>query len=395
MKLLLSVPSGYHARELLTPLKSLLSSDPGISAVFVLVPIPADRLDQTFSGYANKFMFFSYPGSPAGFDALLSRLKPDLAVTDTNGLDEHDPAIINSALRLNIPSVTFIASWDNIWKIAKWMQKNRQPATPGRFIVWNRMMKDHLHRLYPSYTDDAITIIGPPRFDFFTHADKIPTRAQLFEYLGFPDPSRLLIHFATTELYPMGYIVKAIHNASRRGHIPAKINLFASVHPGGRIEAHRYLQEKYDTLVRYSFGRRESAPVPEFLYHPTLEEIYFHIALFKHADLLINHSSTVALESFAADTPVINVKYGQPYDLIKWRRSVIYRDFREHYQDILADKPTRVVLNAKQLVQSSASYLENPALDRENRRRNLQKMISITDGTAGRHFLSYLKQIAP
>lgn len=395
MTILISVPTGYHLRELLLPLHDLLENDADITHVICLTPAAPYRQD-IFPDYSDKFTFQENP-EPTDLEThhdLLRHHQPDLVITDTVGHDERDYPILQAAKEENIPTLTFIASWDNVWKINRLLETDKPVALADHFVVWNTMMKDHLLRLFPNQlTSQHITIIGAPRLDYFWHQDRIPSKHELYQHLGLSGLDRPLIHLATTELYPMDYVAASLHQAIQNGDIAGNPYLYASIHPGGDRSKHEYL-DQYHVTYRYSFGRDENAPIPSFLYHPTKQQIYLLVALFTHADLLINHSSTVALESLLGDTPVINVKYGRPWDWWRWYRSMVYRDFREHYADLIADGATRVVHNKKQLIHATQNLLQQPHSHQQARQQTIKKMISTTDGTASQKFLDHVKSLA-
>ena len=110
-------------------------------------------------------------------------------------------------------------------------------------------------------------------------------------------------------------------------------------------------------------------------------------ALFKHADVLINHSSSTALESLIGETPVINIKYGQWWDFWKWHKSVIVRDFKEHYRDVTQDDPTYVVHSKRELKDALRETLNNPMTKKDAWQKTLQRMITTLDGTASEKVL--------
>lgn len=388
MKIVISVPTGYHVRELLLTLKSHLEASQAIEKITCITP-GAPYAAKVFSTYGPKFDFVLNPKTDTEHDALLKRLAPDLVITTTSGLDPNDVPILAAAKKRGIPTLTFIASWDNVWKMERLKNQNRGQVIADHIIVWNTMMRDHLLRVFPDLKPDTIHIIGAPRLDYFSHTDKIPSKRALFDYLGLADDTYHLIHFSTTELYPMDYIVRTIRQAIDSGTLPKNTYLYASVHPGGNMANHAALQ-KMGVTVRYSFGRRDDAPIKDFLYNPTLEEIYMLVAVFKHASLLINHSSTTAIESFLADVPIINVKYGRSFDWWHWYRSMVYRDFQQHYRDITADGATRVVKSERQLIQAAANYLRHPELDRDNRRLTARKMITTLDGTTSEQVMKVI-----
>ncbi|MEK7557473.1 MAG: CDP-glycerol glycerophosphotransferase family protein, partial [Patescibacteria group bacterium] len=220
-----------------------------------------------------------------------------------------------------------------------------------------------------------------------------------FEKIGLPAEASAkagphpLIHFSTTELYPFEYIIKTVSKAGQSGAISRQPHFYASVHPGGNMKNHEGLK-KYGAIVRYSFGRHPESPIRDFLYNPSEEELYTLVALFKHSNLLINHSSTTAVESMLADVPIINVKYGRPWDFWRWPKSPVCQDFQEHYDDLVNEGATAVVTSERELVQATQRYLEHPELDRDARQKTLKKMITTVDGTASEKVFQCIKEHA-
>lgn len=392
MKIAISVPTGFHARELLIPLKPYIEQDRTIREVLCISPGAAWR-QQIFPLYGEKFVFVENPRSLEDHSALLKQHQPDIVVTTTSGLDPHDVPILKAARRIGIPTFTFIASWDNVWKMERTKKRGISQVIADQFVVWNHMMADHLLAIFPDIPANQVAVIGAPRLDFFFHADRIPSKSQLADVLGIPDDGAKLVHISTTELYPMDYVVRTIRQALDANRIPHHVHLLTTVHPGGDLEKHKSLRP-YGVTLRYAFGRKDIQPNKDFTYNPTLEDIYLSVALFKHSDLLINHSSTTAIESLLTDVPVINVRYGRPFDWWRWRRSMVYRDFFEHYKDLTGDGATRVVNNRQQLIAAVNEYLDHPEHDADARQRTLKKMITTTDASATRQVYELIKDVA-
>lgn len=389
MRLLISAPSGFNTREILLPLAPLLAKDPTIERVTVATPA-ASYADTLFPPLGPKFTFTA---NAAGqdFSAVLEAEKPDAVITPTNGLDGHDVPILEAARRLNIPSFVFVASWDNVYKIERSIQYGRTVVRPDYFAVWNNMMQEHLLRLYPEISETTVRVIGVPRFDFFFSAKPVMAAAALRSALNIPSDDAPLFHCATTELYPFDYILRSIKRAAEDNRIVPAPHLFASVHPGGVLAKHENLRQ-YGATVQFTPGRREASPLPDFRYLPTYDEISLHVALFQQSNLLINHSSTVAIESMLADVPVINIKYGRPFDWWRWRRSMVYRDFHEHYREIIDYNGTSIVASPRELIAAIRQYLANPAFKRAERLATVKRLITFTDGASAKRLVDYIKE---
>ena len=403
MKILVSVPSGAHARAMLLPLKRFFEEDTEIEKVIGISP-GAPYPEQLFPGYGGKFEFIENPKTQAEHDDLVRNLAPDIVVTTTSGLDPKDPLILQAGKNNDIPTLTYVESWDNIWKMERFAKQGKPQLIADHIIVWNEMMKAHLLRAFSELSGEKISVIGSARFDLFFHTDKIPSREELLKQLalapaghslgeGWKDGPPPLIHFSTTELYPFEYIVKSVHKAVQKKQITHQPHFLASVHPGGKMENHDALKN-YGAVVQYSFGRHPESPIRDFFYNPTEEELYLLIALFKYSNLLINHSSTTALESMLADVPIVNVKYGRPLDFWHWRKSPVFKDFQEHYADLVSDGATAVVTSERELIAATQNYLDHPELDHEARQKTLKKMITTTNGTASQKVFQKIKDQA-
>ncbi|MBI4022159.1 MAG: CDP-glycerol glycerophosphotransferase family protein [Candidatus Andersenbacteria bacterium] len=395
MRLLFSALTGYNFRELLLPLKPRLDSDDSITAVLVVTPGAAFSR-QLFSAFGPKYSFVPVLPDEAAYRQYFAQSKPDVVVTPTAGLEPLDIPLIRAAQMDLIPTLTFVASWDNVYKMERRIKMSKyreQYAIADHFAVWNAENRDHLLAIIPHLPMSHVTITGPPRLDWLASADDLPNRRQLFAKLGLPDGAKKLIHIATTELYPSDYIIKTLASA-RGSDLGFDTVMFVSVHPGGQLDTHQRYSAPYGAYCAYSFGRRESSPVEQFKYCPTLEDIRWHSALFKRSHLLINHSSTVTIESLVANRPVINVKYGRPFDWWRWYRSMIYRDFRQHAKVFLDSAATRIVQSPQELIQAARAYLHHPAQDRAARQQLAQKMITFTDGRCGQRLLDLIKNVA-
>lgn len=348
---------------------------------------------ELFPTYSDKFTFIQNPSDEHDHVKIIQENDPDIVVTNTVGNDLLDYPILQASKTLGIKTLTFIASWDNVWKIERMVKKAQNVCVPDHIIVWNEMMKDHLREIFRDLEQDRIRVIGAPRLDYFSHNDKIPSKKDTYRLLGFEDTSRPMFHFATTELYPMDYILEIVISAVKKGWIKANPCMYASVHPGGNMEHHKRLIELGAT-VRYSFGRSHNAIIPEFAYNPTEQDVYNLVGVFTNASLLINHSSTVALESLISGVPVINVQYGKSGDWIRWYRSMVYRDFHQHYKDLISNGATYVVRNRNEFIKAINEALEHPKEKEVAKRETVKKMITTTDGTAGQKVLDVIKEQA-
>ncbi len=368
--IILSVPSGSHKRAFLQPLQDFFAQEKNLQLIVISPAAKYPELIKEFTHY--PFIWEENDNE----EKIYQKYQPALVITTTTGLDSKDIDILQKAKEKKIKTLTYIESWDNVWK----MVRNREKMVmPDKLIVWNEMMKKHIIKEFDFFPQN-IYVVGSPRLDYFHHKDKIPSKEILFQSLNL-DLQKKLIYISTVELYDTSYIVKIVAQAIKNNQLVKPCQIFASVHPGGKLENHLWYAKKYNIILKHAFGRKEEAPLKDFLYNPSKEDMYMLVALFKYSDVMINLSSTTAIESMLADRPTINVMFGKPFDWIRWRRSAVYRDFQEHYKDIIEEGGTKVVKNKKELILAINTYLKNPQLDAKKRLATCKKMITTIDGT--------------
>lgn len=389
-----SVPSGAHHRSFLQPMRDLFLEQTDWTFLVITPGAPwAGRLFPATEYPRNRFAFVEN----AEAESLLARNRPALVVTTTAGLDPTDPPILDAAKKRGVRTVTVMEGWDNARKmdrVNRGLGKGGQRIViPDHLIAWNTIMAADLLRFLPGLRPDQISAIGAPRLDYFgpRYAETLPSPEDTLRFFGLR-PGAPVLHLATTELYDHGHVARAIGEAKQRGDLPADLQLYASVHPGGKMERHRSWAERYGFVLRYSPGRREDAPHPDFRYHPTREDMLHLVAFFTCTDVLVNLSSTVALESCLADRPTICAFFGKPFDWWGWNRSMVVRDFHQHYADLLRGGGIAVARNPRELVRTITTYLRDPARDRDGRRRSAETIATTLAGDASDRVLRVLRE---
>ncbi len=394
----ISVPSGSHHRAFLQPLRELLINK--YTWHFVVISPGAPWADELFPATdypRHRFSFeniesdkWDSPETRRNLRAVFEKYKPAIVLTTTTGRDVVDRPILAVAREQKIKTCTFIESWDNIWKMAR---LRREQVIPDHIIVWNQIMKDHLLKEFPEINADSVSVTGAPRLDYFQHKDNIPSREELFEYLGL-DPRKKLLHLATVELYDMSNVAEQVGKAKQEGALPKDLQLYASMHPGsGKPNMHQHWADKYGYFLRYSFGRRNDAPHKDFNFNPTMREMYLLVALWKYTDVMINFSSTAALESMLGDCPTICVLYGKKMDWWTWHRSMVVKDFKEHYRDLAAPGGVKVVRKREELIPAINDYLEHPEKDRAKRVESCRAIITTLNGDASKKTFEIIQNL--
>ncbi|MDP1718818.1 MAG: CDP-glycerol glycerophosphotransferase family protein, partial [bacterium] len=105
------------------------------------------------------------------------------------------------------------------------------------------------------------------------------------------------------------------------------------------------------------------------------------------SDVVVGYPSTMMIDVAIFDKPVINIAYERrphPKNFILWAYRV------DHYQSVLKTGAVRLAKNDDELIDQVNTYLADPALDRESRRRLVLEQCGLQDGMAGKRAAFFL-----
>jgi CDP-glycerol glycerophosphotransferase (TagB/SpsB family) len=109
---------------------------------------------------------------------------------------------------------------------------------------------------------------------------------------------------------------------------------------------------------------------------------------FRHGDVVVHLSSTVAIDAALFDRPSVCMDYdpapGQPHQAIV--RDVNHR--WTHYKPVAESGGTRLVNNPDELVSAVRAYLADPSLDRAERRQMAGYVCGYLDGQCGQRMVN-------
>jgi hypothetical protein len=122
---------------------------------------------------------------PAGARTVLAELSPDVAVFgDSATRASLHVTLARAASRLGIPTVTWVASWDNL------TTRPRLRAIPDTLIVWNDIQRAEAVELH-GVPEGRIEVTGAPNFDLWFVRTPSP-RKEFLRRVGL-DPERPVV----------------------------------------------------------------------------------------------------------------------------------------------------------------------------------------------------------
>lgn len=298
------------------------------------------------------------------------------------------PAVM-AAKSLGIPTATFIFSWDNL------TSKGRIAAPFDHYLVWSDHMKEELLRYYPDVTANRVHVVGTPQFDPYADKSLLWRREEFFRRIG-ADPERPLICYTggDTGISPEDEArVRLLMELVRSGRIknnPQVLVRPAPVDPGTRYDSVRHdFPELIYARPQWTHENRSTWRGTM----PTAADIQFLANLTYHADLNVNQASTITLDFAIRDKPIVNIAFDindpPPFGTPLW--DFFYQ--WEHYRPVVDLKAARFAKSPDELASYVNAYLENPALDREGRRRLVALEVGYPIGQSVRRMLEVLRRL--
>jgi hypothetical protein len=108
----------------------------------------------------------------------------------------------------------------------------------------------------------------------------------------------------------------------------------------------------------------------------------------------VNLGSTMTLDFGLHDKPVVNVAFDVADPPIFGMPVYDYYFFFEHYRPVVELGAARAARSAEELAQYVNAYLENPALDREGRRKLVEMQVGKPLNQASALILETLQKVA-
>jgi hypothetical protein len=318
-------------------------------------------------------------------EELFERYRPALLVTSNPGLIFSEIPMLRTAVRRRVRSMAVDPSWDNF------TNKLIPVRRVDRLIVWNDLMKQQAIEFH-GYQPDAVRIAGTPQWDLYFKDGTLSTREAFFRQVG-ADPSRKLVTLTTTprELYPHhDHVLRVLIRAMAAGAWKHDAQVLVRLHPRDDRDAYAEFERVPHVIIEKPF--RATVRAGDGLAIDVTADNQRHLAnTMRHSDVVVNVASTLAIEAAIFDTPVVNVSFDGEHES-EWVRSA-RRYYRfTHYVNITRQGAVRVAETPGQMVEAIGRYLDDPALDREGRRRVVLEQCQFLDGRAAERVAAFVAE---
>lgn len=270
------------------------------------------KLERSYQAALRRNNFFATSTS------ILKELSPDV-IFCTHQRALKAPTLFVAARDQGIRTTTVIYSWDNL-------PKARLALKADKYFVWSEHMKNELKFFYPEIDSSRIIVTGTPQFEFYLNQKNIIPREDFFSSYGL-DSEKKLICFSgddtTTSPYDPEYLHDLAEAMTAQGMQEDFHLVFrrCPVDVSGRYD---WVIEKFSDLIvemppLWNFNSEKWTAI-----YPTYDDVKLLVSLAKHAEVVINVGSTMALDFGMFGKPCIYINYDQRKDP-NWSVDTIYK----------------------------------------------------------------------
>jgi hypothetical protein len=345
--------------------------------------VAAVGLEERLEGWLEEFLLRE-ERSPEAAYRLRARPPDVVVVTGPNRAPE--PPVAAAARRLGIPVLAAIHSWDNL------STKARMTFPYDGYLVWSERMREELHHFYPATRERPVRIVGAPQFDPFFDPRFHQPRDAFLRAQGLDPRRRTIVHALGSPNF-LRELQGALSMAERvaAGDL-GDVQLIVRPHPqyddGAEAEA---LSGYGDRVIVQRVGR-PGAPITGR--SQDAAQIVEWVNTFRHADVVVNLSSTVTVDAALFDVPVVNLDFdpspeGTDHELVK---DVNHR--WTHFQPLAESGGVWLVESIQEMVEAVRSYLARPELHRAGRRWIAEYVCGFTDGRCGERTAEAILELA-
>jgi len=341
------------------------------------------KAEQAFEDRLEKILL-AYPRSRE----TLRRLQEDRpeVIVSTGPFQFEQPAVTAAAKTLGIRTLALIPSWDNL------STKNRMVFRYDGYLVWSEETKRELQSFYPQTRDMPIYVIGAPQFDTFFQTRFHQSREDFCAKQGL-NPNLPIIVYAVGSPNFLKEHHGALDLAARvvRGDL-GDVQMIVRPHP---IHDNGQMKSIFDRFAPRVILQQTSQPeAPLTSRSQDKEQITEWVSTFRHADVVVNLSSTVTVDAAIFDRPVVNLDYdpepGQP-------NQALVKDVNHlwtHFKPIAESGGVWLVNNSEEMVDAVKTYLTSPELHREKRRWIADYVCGYIDGRCGERMANAIVDFA-
>lgn len=293
------------------------------------------RFDTYFKKYSPKYLMVSLLNTP---------------------LDE---SLIGSAIETNTEIRYLLMSWDHL--TTKVVLNNNFSVV----YLWTEINKYEMLELYDSYKVDMLRVVGAPQLTVYGTLPQVE-RELFLSLLGIDNKQNIIYYSAAPVVRhaTQAQIVLELLNFWDFGNKP--IHILFKIHPLDKLDDYKILKSHSNiTLIDSSTCGLIKNVLPEY------NEILFNRDLIYFSRINLNIYSSVTLEAFLLNRPVIHIAY----EKILFKNTIPCKEYYNfsHFQVITKSGASSIAFSLEELMFYLNVYIDNPLFKKDTRERfNLQ-----------------------
>jgi len=293
--------------------------------------------------------------------------------------------LIYAANKLKIKTAAFIFSWDNL------ASKGRMAGNFDYYLVWSNLMKNELLHFYKSINENQIGIVGTPQFEPYVLERYFISKEFLFKKFNL-DINKKTILFtcndASSENDPLYLDMLALFVINNK--LTEEVNIIVRTSPAEDPNRFLGLVSKYPFLA-WNFPEwklsRTNHQETWSQRIPSNEDLMTLRGLLTYSDLCINVLSTITLDSFLFDTPVINPVFGN-------KKNGMFDDQKflnySHLEKVINSNAVTLAKNEEEFLSAINFCLSNPKFRLKEQKELLKLEIGKDLVGTSKHFAETL-----
>ena len=255
--------------------------------------------------------------------------------------EEYSLLIAAYTLRIDVSCI--IQSWDNV------TTKGIFPIKFKEYHVWSDYMKEVTLNEYDTIEQSQVIVSGAPQFDFYKRHDYIMDKAKLFKLMNLESDNPIIFWTGVAPgVFPNEKIALDIFlDHHQKGILDEDVNIIFRPHPVDTLNKYDDLLTKYPKLIINSSNKGLDEQLTDW--HPTRDDMAIFSSILAHCSLNINMLSTITLDSFIFDKPVINIAFDEIEPGHSSKRLKAFYEL-DYYKWIVESNSLKVAYDIDQLI---------------------------------------------
>jgi len=298
--------------------------------------------------------------------------------------EEPETHLLREAKKRNIRTIGLVNSWDKVTARAV------MRLLPDKIIVFNDIVKCEMVK-YNDIKEKHIFVSGLPQYDmYFNRSEPYSTREDFFKKIHI-DPKNKLIVYA-----PMGRtfsnidwdVYDILEKMNKNGEFGENVSILVRFQPNDFIdegEIQRRPNLKYDYP-----GKRFTATrgVDWDMNESDIRHLYD--TLF-YLDVVVCWAGSFGIDAVIFGKPVVHPNLPLRIDEPRMNSPREHYTFT-HYKKALGSGGLKLAGTEEELKNAIKSYLDDPSIDREGRKRLITEEVQFTDGKSGERIAQFVLQ---